>query len=73
MKRLNEYSPAELGNLQLLLSLVGDLNLNDGHTEIKSLDIYKFWASEVNEAVRDQEIQNTQIKLPYPELWPINN
>lgn len=69
MKRLNEYTIDELRNLELILSIVGQINCElselHGATKMKDLEIVKFWAEQVKEAKRDVEMENERLPFDY--------
>lgn len=63
MKRLNEYTLHELECLQLLLSIAGCDRGEHGYN--RSTEIYKFWADEINQAIKDRKLEDTLLPFPY--------
>ena len=65
MKRLNEYTLHELECLQLMLSLAGFGKKIDEDGYTRDMEIHKFWAAEIDQAIKDRKLEDTLLPFPY--------
>lgn len=63
---LRNYTPEQLLELKMIIALAGNLKMvTDPDNKLSSLSIVKFWADEVDAALKDAEYEAQKLPFGY--------